>query len=77
MKKKVVRILLPLFLFAFILMFACRPSSPDDRRQSEVQDSIRLEEERRELIERANRMLESREAENGQDDAETDDASEQ
>jgi hypothetical protein len=52
------------FLFTGL---ACNRPSSDDRRQSETQDSIRLEQERQDLIERANRMLEGRDQEDNQD----------
>jgi hypothetical protein len=45
---------------------ACGPSA-EERRSQEIQDSIRLEQERQELIERANRILEGREQDDDDD----------
>jgi hypothetical protein len=45
-----------LVLFIAITLFSCGPSH-DERRYQELQDSIELEIDRRELLERANRML--------------------
>jgi hypothetical protein len=56
------RHLISLIIF-FILFFpACKPAS-EERRKQEVQDSVRIDEERRQLIERANRMLENQDGE--------------
>lgn len=46
------------FLFAIFILTSCGPSA-DQRRQQEIEDSIQLEKDRRELLERAGRMLES------------------
>jgi hypothetical protein len=45
-------------ILIFILLVSCGPSA-EEQRQQEIEDSIRLENDRRELIERANRMFES------------------
>jgi hypothetical protein len=45
-----------LVLFIAITLFSCGPSH-DERRYHELQDSIQLELDRRELLERANRMF--------------------
>jgi len=45
-------------LFAFFILTGCGPSA-DQRRQQEIEDSIQLEKDRRELLERASKMLES------------------
>ena len=51
------------------LLLSCGPSA-EERRQQEIQDSIQLEEDRRNLLDRANHMLEG-EDENGDEKAET------
>jgi uncharacterized membrane protein len=73
MKNRLSHFVAMLLIIILSGLAACRPSS-EERRNLEIQDSlrqaqenIRLEEERRDLIERANRMLESREQENDQD----------
>jgi hypothetical protein len=45
-------------LFAIFILTACGPSA-EQRRQQEIEDSIQLEKDRRELLERAGRMLET------------------
>lgn len=48
-----------LLLFGFSLLFySCGPSSEEQRKQ-EIEDSLKLEQDRRELLERANKMMES------------------
>ncbi|TVQ12853.1 MAG: hypothetical protein EA361_10455 [Bacteroidetes bacterium] len=41
-----------------LLMYSCGTSS-EERRQQEIEDSLRLEKERRELLDRANRMFQT------------------
>lgn len=40
-----------------IFLYSCGPSA-EEQRQQEIEDSLRLEKDRRELLERANRMFE-------------------
>ncbi len=51
-------IFLSVTLFFLILFTSCGPSA-EEKRIQEKEDSIRLENERRELIDRANRMYEN------------------
>lgn len=44
------------FLTLGLLLSSCGPSA-EERRQQEIRDSIKLEEDRRKLIERANEMF--------------------
>jgi len=46
------------FIFLIIFLSACGPSA-EERRQQEIEDSIQLEKERRELLDRAGRIFES------------------
>ncbi len=53
------------FLFGFVLLFSvaftsCGPSAEEQRKQ-EIEDSLRLEEERRQLLDRANQMMDKKE----------------
>lgn len=57
---KALKILLPAIAFFAIIFTACGPSKEQQRQQA-IEDSIRLEEDRRNLLERANQMLETRE----------------
>jgi len=61
--------------FAFVclinaLLVSCG-SSADEQRQQEIRDSIKLEKDRKELLERANKLLESA----GNNKEKTDDSS--
>lgn len=49
---------LALIALSFIWFTSCGPSA-EERRQQEIKDSIQLEKDRRELLERANRMLDT------------------
>jgi hypothetical protein len=53
--------LLALFIFLFLLILSftsCGPSA-EQREQQRIEDSLRLDMERRELLERTGRMLDS------------------
>ncbi len=41
-----------------LFLYSCGPSA-DEQRQQEIEDSLRLEKERRELLDRANQMFEA------------------
>jgi PBP1b-binding outer membrane lipoprotein LpoB len=69
MKKMIKRINILLITVVLLILAGCRTSS-DERRGQGVNDSIKLDDERRELIERANRMLESAEQENDSESSE-------
>lgn len=56
MKKKLLRFFS--IVISLILMYSCGPSS-ESQRDQEISDSIRLDQERKELLERANKVLES------------------
>ncbi|MBW6478381.1 MAG: hypothetical protein K0B37_03065 [Bacteroidales bacterium] len=45
-------------LFLAIFFISCGPSS-EEKRQQEIEDSIQLEKDRRELLERAGRLFET------------------
>ncbi|TVQ89304.1 MAG: hypothetical protein EA393_07110 [Bacteroidetes bacterium] len=46
------------FIFFIMILSACGPSE-EERRQQEIEDSIQLEKDRRELLDRAGRIFES------------------
>jgi PBP1b-binding outer membrane lipoprotein LpoB len=69
MKKMIKRINILLITVVLLILAGCRTSS-DERSGQGVNDSIKLDDERRELIERANRMLESAEQENDSESSE-------
>ncbi len=56
MKIRVTRIVTLSVFVLSLLMYSCGTSS-EERRQQEIEDSLRLEKERRDLLERANRMF--------------------
>lgn len=57
--KKLQKTLFLLFVvLAFGTLFACGPSA-DERERERIEDSIRLEQDRQSLLERANFMLDS------------------
>ncbi len=60
MSNSILRLSVPFtFLFIFlVLLSACGPTAEQQEKQR-LQDSIRLDEERRELLERTGRMLDS------------------
>ncbi len=41
-----------------LFLYSCGPSA-EERRQQEIEDSLKLEQDRRELLDRANRMFEA------------------
>ncbi len=58
MKKKLIKLFSFLMIFSFVILLSCGPSA-QSRRDNEVQDSLELEQERKELLNRANKILEN------------------
>ncbi len=54
----IISFILFLFLAPALILSGCGPSS-EERERQRVEDSLQLEADRRELLERANRMFES------------------
>ncbi|MFN2394606.1 MAG: hypothetical protein ABR597_02850 [Bacteroidales bacterium] len=46
------------FLFLVLLFVSCGPSA-EEQRQQEIEDSLQLEKDRRELLDRAGRLFET------------------
>lgn len=58
MKKKLVKLHSLLMIFSLIMLVSCGPSA-QSKRDDEVQDSLEMEQERLELLDRANKILEN------------------
>jgi hypothetical protein len=63
---KIILIRIFAVLFLGIMASGCGQSK-DERRQQEIEDSLQLEKDRRELLERANQMFDSKEETDSED----------
>ena len=72
MKTTFVRFLSIVMVATLTMMYSCGSSS-ESQREQEINDSIKLEQERRELIDRANKVLEKAEKDSTDTESDTPD----
>lgn len=58
MKNNLIKLYSFLLILSFVSLISCGPSS-EGNRENEIRDSLEMEQERKELLDRANKILET------------------